>query len=341
MRAAAIVLMGLAAAAASAAEPEALGRFRFERAEMGVPFRITLYARDEAFARKAADAAFERVEGLNAVLSDYEPDSELNRLSASAGKGVAVKVSADVWRVLALSQEMARRSEGAFDITIGPLVELWRRARRQRELPAAAALVEARGRVGFGKLRLDAETQSAELLVAGMRLDVGGIAKGYAVDEALKVLAAHGVKSALVAASGDIGASGAPPGQRGWRIEVAALDSPDAPAARHVWLCNSAVSTAGDAFQRVEIGGVRYSHIIDPRTGNALTDHSLATVLGPDCTTTDSLETTVDLLGPGRGLRLIEATPGTAAYVVRRPGDQVEAVESKRWGELAGESGAP
>lgn len=336
MKAAAIVLLGLAGAAAIGAEPEGLQRFRFERAEMGVPFRITLYARDEASARKAADAAFERVEGLNAVLSDYEPDSELNRLSASAGKGQAVKVSADLWRVLVLSEAMARRSDGAFDITIGPLVDLWRRARRQRELPAPAALEEARARVGIGKLRLDASTQSAELLVAGMRLDVGGIAKGYAVDEALKVLAAQGIASALVAASGDIGASGPPPGQPGWRVEVAPLDSPDAPAARHVWLCHSAVSTAGDAFQRVEIGGVRYSHIIDPRTGMALTDHSLATVLGPDCTTTDSLETTVDLLGPEKGMKLIEATPGTAAYVVRRPGEKVEAVESARWGELAG-----
>jgi thiamine biosynthesis lipoprotein len=323
--------LGLGAGFADAAEQ----RFVFEKAEMGVPFRITLYATDQAPARAAAEAAFERVEVLNSILSDYDPDSELSRLSQTSGQGRAVPVSTDLWHVLELSQRVAERSDGAFDITIGPLVNLWRRARRKQELPSPESIAEMRARVGFRKLRLDATRRTAELLAPAMRLDVGGIAKGVAVDEALEVLAAHGIARALVAASGDIGASGPPPDQPGWRIEVAALDAEGAPPAQLIWLRNSAVSTSGDTFQRVEIGGVRYSHIVDPRTGVGLTDHSLVTVLGPDCTTTDSWETTISLLGPERGLAIIETIPNAAAHIVRQPGRDIEVRDSTRWKELA------
>lgn len=310
-------------------------RFVFEKAEMGVPFRITLYAPDEASARAAADAAFSRVEVLNSILSDYDPDSELSRLSRTSGQGRAVPVSADLWHMLELSQRIAERTDGAFDITIGPLVNLWRRARRKHELPAPELIAELRARVGFRQLRLDSAARTAELLAPEMRLDVGGIAKGVAVDEVLKVLAARGIERALVAASGDIGASGPPPDQPGWRIEVAALDAEGAPPAQLVWLCHSAVSTAGDTFQRVEIDGVRYSHIVDPRTGLGITDHSLVTVLGPDCTTTDSWETTITVLGPERGLKIIEEIPRTAVHIVRKPNGRIETHDSARWRALA------
>ncbi|MGB8167021.1 MAG: FAD:protein FMN transferase [Chthoniobacteraceae bacterium] len=309
-------------------------RFVFEKAEMGVPFRITLYAADEAAARAATDAAFERVEVLNSILSDYDPDSELSRLSHTSGR--AIPVSGDLWKVLTLSQRIAELSDGAFDITIGPLVNLWRRARRMHELPAPELIAEMRARVGFHRLRLDPTNRTAELLAPDMRLDVGGIAKGYAVDEALRVLRTRGIERALVAASGDIGASGPPPDQPGWRIEVAALDAEGAPPAQLVWLNHSAVSTSGDTFQRVEIDGVRYSHIVDPRTGLGITDHSLVTVLGPNCTTTDSWETTITILGPERGLKIIAEIPDTAVHIVRKPGAQIEVYDSPRWKELAG-----
>ena len=136
-----------------------------------------------------------------------------------------------------------------------------------------------------------------------------------------------------MAASGDLCASEAPPGKPGWRIEVAPLDAPDAPPPRIAWLRNSAISTSGDTFQRVEIDGVRYSHIVDPHTGIGLTDHSLVTVLGPDCITTDSLETTISVLGPERGLQLIAEAPATAVHIVRKPGEQIEVYDSPNWSE--------
>ncbi len=313
---------------------EAEERFVFEKAEMGLPFRITLFADDEKSARSAADAAFERIAELNGVLSDYDSDSELSRLSRTSGQGKVVPVSTDLWRVLERSQVVAEKTDGAFDITVGPLVNLWRRARRNKAMPTADLLAQMRARVGFKNLRLDPKARTAELLVPEMRLDVGAIAKGYAVDEAIIVLRKHGITRALVGGSGDMAASDAPLYEPGWRIEVASLDVPDAPPPQIIFLANRGIATSGDVFQRVEIGGVRYSHIVDPHTGIGLTDHGLVTIIAPDCMTADSLATAVSVLGPERGLKLIEATPGAVAHLARKPGEKVEFAESKRWLEI-------
>ena len=327
--------VALLSGAVAAGEPgEGLRKFVFEKAEMGLPFRISLYAEDEAVARAGADAAFARIAELNSAMSDYDSDSELSRLSRSAGQGRAVPVSGALWTVLAHAQAVAERSGGAFDITVGPLVNVWRRARRRQELPDAALLAEMRARVGFRKLRLDPGPRTAELLAPEMRLDLGAIAKGFACDEALAVLKRRGLARALVGGSGDMAAGDAPPDQPGWRIEVAPLDAPGAPAPQIVFLKNCGIATSGDVFQRVEIAGRRYSHIVDPRTGLGLTDHSLVTVIAPDGMTADALSTAVSVLGPERGLRLVEETPGAAAHVVRQPGEKIEFLESAHWREV-------
>lgn len=309
-------------------------RFVFEKAEMGLPFRITLFAADREAARSAADAAFERIAELNAVLSDYDSDSELSRLSRTSGQGKVVPVSTDLWRVLERAQALAKRTDGAFDITVGPLVNLWRRARRTKKLPSPAQRTELRKRVGFKNLHLDAAAHTAELRLPEMRLDLGAIAKGYAVDEALAVLSRRGISRALVGGSGDMAASEAPPGQPGWKIEVAAIDAAGAPPAEIIFLKNRGIATSGDVFQRVEIDGVRYSHIVDPRTGVGLTDHGLVTVVAPDCLTADSIATAVSVLGPEQGMLLIESAPGVAMHLARQPGTQIEFRESSRWPDL-------
>ncbi|MHA3775118.1 FAD:protein FMN transferase [Verrucomicrobiota bacterium sgz303538] len=309
-------------------------RFVFEKAEMGLPFRITLYAPDQATAKAAADAAFERIAILNSVFSDYDSDSELSRLSRTSGQGKAVPVSTALWQILERSQSLAERTGGAFDVTVGPLVNTWRRARRKQELPSPELLEEMKSRVGYKNMRLDPQAHTAELLKPEMRLDLGAIAKGFAIDEALAVLKKHGITRALVGGSGDMAAGDPPPGQKGWRIEVAPLDVPGAPPPEIVLLANRGIATSGDVFQRVEIAGKRYSHIVDPRTGLGLTDHSLVTVIGPDCTTADSYATAVSVLGPEGGLRLIEETPELAAHFVRKPGDKIEFSESSRWKDI-------
>lgn len=324
----------MVAGAAHGAGVETLHKFVFEKAEMGLPFRVSLYASDEATAKAAADAAFARIAVLNSILSDYDPDSELSRLSRSSGQGKVVPVSSTLWKVLVRAQEFAERTNGAFDITIGPLVNVWRRARRKQEMPGAELLAEMKARVGYKNLRLDPQKQTAELLVPEMRLDLGAIAKIFAVDEAIAVLKQRGIARALVGGSGDMTATDAPPDQPGWRIEVAPLDAPGAPPAQIVYLKNRSIATSGDLFQRVEISGKRYSHIVDPHTGLGLTDHSLVTVIADDGMTANGLSTSVSVLGPERGLRLVEETPGAAAYLVRRPGDQIEFVESSRWKDI-------
>ena len=302
-------------------------RFEYTQPQMGLPFHIVLYAADKTSADAAAGAAFARIAELNSLLSDYDTDSELSRLSQTAGQEKAVRAGEDLWRVLARAQQLAQETDGAFDITCGPVVSLWRKARREKILPDKVKLEEARRAVGFSKLRLDARARTAELLVPYMRLDLGAIAKGYAMDEALKVLRTNGLRSALVSGSGDMMAGDAPPGTPGWRIELAPLDAPNAPPTAFVLLQNRALATSGDLFQRLEINGVRYSHIVDPRTGVGLTDHSLVVVLARDCLTADSLSTAVSVLGPARGLKLAESK-SACVRIVRQPAATIELLES-------------
>lgn len=325
---AALLLTGCAGRRPPAA---ALTRFEFAQPQMGLPFRIVVYAADGGEARAGAEAAFARIATLNAILSDYDTDSELNRLSRTAGEGRAVPVSEDLWRVLERAQDLAARTDGAFDVTVGPLVSHWRKARREKRLPEPARLAAARAAVGWTHLQLDPQARTATLRVPDMKLDLGGIAKGYAIDEALRVLRARGLPRALVSGGGDMAAGEPPPGRPGWRIEVAPLDIPQAPPARFVLLHHAALATSGDLFQRLEIDGVRYSHIVNPRTGLGLTDHSLVTVVAPDCLTADSLATAVSVLGPARGLDLIEATPGTALHWVGLPEGSLRRLESRRF----------
>ncbi|MGD9647736.1 MAG: FAD:protein FMN transferase [Pirellulales bacterium] len=298
-----------------AADRAPLERFEFTQVQMGMDFKLTFYAADETAANRAAQAAYARVAELNAVLSDYDPASELSRLSKSAGTDHSLPVGADLWHVLTVSQRLADASDGAFDVTVGPFVRLWRRARREREMPSAERLAEARSAVGHRLLKLDDESRTATLTQSGMRLDLGGIAAGYAADEALVILARHGIQSALVDASGDLVASDPPPGEPGWKIGIAPLAEAAVPS-RFVWLANRAISTSGDAFQYVEIDGVRYSHIVDPRTGLGLTRSRAVVVVAPDCVRADSLATTLCVLGERSGIQFVESQPNVAAMFV-------------------------
>jgi thiamine biosynthesis lipoprotein len=323
----AILLLG--ACSTVSRDAQALQRFEFSKPQMGLPFRIVLYAADKPAAEAAARAAFNRIQQLNAILSDYDDDSELSRLSRTAGSGQAVRVSDELWFVLQRAQKLAARTDGAFDVTVGPVVSLWRKARREKKLPDAERLAQALQAVGHQKMRLDSRRQTVELLAPRMRLDLGAIAKGYATDEAIKVLRLHAITRGLVAGGGDMTLGDRPPGKRGWRIEIAPLDTTNAPPARFVLLANAGLATSGDVFQHVEIGGKRFSHIVDPRTGIGLTDHSLVTVIAQDGITADALATAVSVLGPDKGIKLVEATKGAAVHISRLSGSEIEVSESR------------
>lgn len=312
-----------------ASQPTPLARYEFTEPQMGLPFRIVLYAKTKTDADAAASAAFARIKQLNDILSDYDPDSELSKLSRTSGSGQKIKLSHDLWFVLQRAQDLAERSGGAFDVTVGPYVNLWRKARREKKMPDLNHLAEARKAVSYKNLRLDSKNHTGELLVPNMRLDLGSIAKGFAVDEGLKVLRQHRITSALVAGAGDLAVSEPPPGKKAWRIEIAPLDAPDAPAKKFVLLKNAALGTSGDLFQRLEIDGKRYSHIVDPHTGIGLTDHSLVNAIAKDCITANTLATTASVLGPEKGLKLAEKTPHAAIRILRKPNETIEEFESR------------
>lgn len=322
------VLMFLSSLAVS---QEPLQKFAFEKAEMGVPFRITVFAESEAKARDAADAGFARVEELNLIFSDYENDSELTLLSRTSGSGRAVKVSDDLWAVLSRAQSLAARTDGAFDVTCGPLTAMWRNARRKQELPTPERIAAMTARVGWKKMRLDEKVHTVELLAQNMRLDVGSIAKGYAADEALKVLRAKGFPIAMVAGSGDITAGDPPPGRKGWRIEVVGLDLDGSagPPPVVIEIANAAIATSGDRTQRLDANGKRLSHIIDPRTGQPLTDHSLVSVIAKDGLTA-GISTACSVIGPKEALKLASEWKA-AVHIQRAPEGKLEITESPDW----------
>ena len=303
-----------------------LARFTFAETHMGSRVQITLYAPDEASAKRGAMAAFARVAELDGIMSDYRPTSELMRLCQRAGGG-PVPVGEDLFLVLSRAQEVSRRSGGAFDVTVGPVVKLWRRARKSFVLPDPDDLAKARALVGWEMVMLDPKARTVALQKPGMQLDLGGIAKGYAADAALKVLKEQGLTRALVALSGDVAAGGPPPGEDGWKVGIAALEG--GRPSRFVLLKDGAVSTAGDAEQYVEIGGVRYSHIVDPKTGIGLVGRVSVTVVARDGMTADSLDTAACVLGPERGLKLVAQTPGAEVLFVRKTEKGEEVMASK------------
>jgi thiamine biosynthesis lipoprotein len=323
------VLLDLSGPAA-AGHDRPLERFQATQVEMGVPFRISLYAPDKSTAKGALDAAFARIQELNSILSDYDPDSELSRLSAASPTAEPVPISRDLWNVLERSQSLARKTDGAFDVTVGPYIRLWRRARRQKEMPREERLAEARAAVGYQLLVLDAKKRTALLKAPGMRLDLGGIAMGYAVDEAMQVIKSHDITRALIDASGDILAASPPPGKTGWTVSIMPFADDDS-SAREILLAHAAVTSAGDAYQHVVLNGKRYSHIVDPKTGLGLTNQTAVIVIARDCLTADSLDTAASVLEPAAALKLIEATPGAAGLVARKVDGRIDAQETRNF----------
>lgn len=276
-------------------------RFEYVDPEMGVDFHLKFYAKDRPTAERIARKTYARVEALNAIFSDYHPASELNRLCQKP-QGHPVKVSRDLFEILQRAQILARETDGAFDITAGPMIRLWRTARKQQKLPSPVALAAVKNRVGYKKIRLNSRNRTVTLLAANMQLDLGGIAKGFAVDEAMKTLKANCIHRAFVAASGDMLTSGPPIGHEGWRVLIRNVDQFGNVYPRTVHLNHQALSTSGDTEQFVLINGQRYSHIVDPRTGYGLTHRIQVTVVSKASVKSDSHATAISVLGHKAGL---------------------------------------
>ena len=285
---------------------------------MGTTLRLVAFGQSENAVLIVMDRAFARADALNQILSDYQADSELMRLCARSGLGESVPVSRELFTVLSAAQKMSAATEGAFDVTVGPLSREWRLARKSFRLPDAETLAKGREVVGYRKIEL-MDGSKVRLRTKGMRLDLGGIAKGYTADEVLAVFKDSGFPQALVALGGDLVAGEAPPGKSAWDVDL--IDLPgDRGGHRRIPLVNRAVSTSGDLEQFLEINGVRYGHILDPRTGLGTTDRAAATVLAPTGMEADSLTKACCLLPETQALKVV-ATYNAQARLVRPDGN--------------------
>ncbi len=281
---------------------------------MGTLWRIVIHTGEAGRARSAADAAFARIDALNKVMSDYDSDSQVRRLGTQW-----TPAGDDLLRVLVASREFGVQSGGAFDITAGPLTKLWRRALRRQRRPGADALADAMAVTGLENLMIDEPGKRVRFAVPGMRVDLGGIGKGFALDEAMKVLREnHGIHRALIDAGGDVIAGDPPPGREGWMIEVRGNGS------FRLRVRNLAVATSGDLHQFALIDGKRVSHLVDPRTGDALADGAAATVVARSATTADAMASALCVMNDNAGRilagKLLAAGEITAARVSRGAG---------------------
>ena len=286
---------------------------------MGTTFRIVLYTENRNTAQKVFRDAFKRVDTLNQTLSDYLPESELSRLSQTAGTGRKIRVSDELFTVLQTANTISEATDGAFDVTVGPYARLWKIARAKRELPPPARIRRFRNAVGYLHIEIDPKDHAIHLIRPDMFLDLGGIAKGYAADQVLQTLAGHGIRSALVDAGGDIVLGNAPPGKEGWSIAIGGRKHPDLPI---LLLKNCAIATSGDIEQSIEIEGTRYSHIVDPRTGTGLTNQTQATLIAPTGIEADALASAACILSHCKIKSLLKARTNIQAYILQKQGGQ-------------------
>jgi len=313
LRAALIAVAALALPAAAPAEP---ARHELSHGAMGTLFRVIIYG-PEREATEAAHAAFHRIDALEAALSDYRAASELRRLEREAASAPFAPGS-DLLAVLEEAQRIARGTDGAFDPTVGALTRLWRWAARRGIEPPAARLAEARATVGYGALRIDPSSRTVTIDRPGVRLDLGGIAKGYAVDAAYAVLERRGFPAALVDGGGDLRIGHAPPGSDGWRVAL-----PRAGADGIEWqtttLADVSVATSGGTYRTVGTAAERRSHVLDPRTGRGVPAGRISTVMAATAMRADALASALDVLGQA-GLETVRTLGASDARIIESGG---------------------
>ena len=292
-------------------------KYVFDRPEMGSPFTITIYGVDSVAAARAATAAFRKADTLNVLLSDYIDSSEINRLSATSGQGRYVAVSPPLFDIIRRSLEATRLSRGSYDITIGPVVRLWRTARKTKQFPDADSIRAALAKTGHSYLHLDTLNHSVWLEKQGMKLDVGGLGKGFVAQAALDLLRQYGFPAAMVNAGGKI-VTGESPGKDGWVIGINAPGEKEQILPRLLLLNKMSIATSGDIYQYVELNGKRYSHIVNPKTGIGLTRRRNVTAIAGDGTTADWLATACSILSFRKSLRLIRHLPGAALFITEK-----------------------
>jgi FAD:protein FMN transferase len=281
-------------------------KYTFSQPKMGSPLNITLYANDSVKALQIASEAYKIADSLNLIYSDYLENSELNLLSKKAGTNEFTKVSPALWHILNLSIKASKQSKGAYDITVGSIVKLWRKARKEKVLPEKNILKNRLQSVSYQYITLDSTTQSVKLLQSNTQLDLGGIAKGYVAQVIVDFCVKEGIEKVLVDAGGDLAM--ATQRDKPWKIGISIPNSEEL-IPRYLVLQNQAVATSGNMYQYVEIGGKKYSHIVNPCTGLGVTHQRNVTIIAPDGAMADWLATACSVLSVKKALRLMKSMP--------------------------------
>ncbi|MEO8257644.1 MAG: FAD:protein FMN transferase [Acidobacteriota bacterium] len=294
---------------------------------MGTSVQVKAIGGDAGGRRAAINEAFAAMAEVDRLMSNYRSDSELTRLNREAASGPVV-VSEPLWRVIEAAQRVSAMSDGAFDVTVGPLVRLWGFRDKTPHLPSPTELEGVRPLVGYRGLTLDATRHTVRFARAGMEIDLGGIAKGFAVEIAADVLRRRGL-SGLVDAGGNQYMLGTPTGKTLWTVGI---KDPDA-AGRLLGVVevhDGSVSTSADYANFLVASGRTYGHLLDPRTLQPSSASLSATIVSADGTLADAMSKAAFILGPKQGLALIDATPGMAGVIAYRNPDGTVAVAVSR-----------
>lgn len=259
---------------------------------MGCPFDIVVYSESDVIAQQAIKKAFSRIRDLDLKMSDYLSNSEIRKLTRKIVPDQKVSISQDLLNVLKVATQLYQSSHGAYDVCLKPLSLIWRQARFLKVLPEASKVSKARSLSNSSMFTLYEEERKIAFHTTTVQFDLGSIAKGYALDEALNEVRRCGIQSAMINGSGDIAVSHPPPGKKGWSIQ---LDYPDP----HVLLLeNTSIATSGAKTQFFEWEGKKYSHIIDPRDGMALSHPYTVSVIHKKAMWADALASAFSVLGP-------------------------------------------
>ncbi len=283
---------------------------------MGTVLEITLCVEQPATVQQPFDSLFTTAASLDSLLTTYNPNSLVSRLNAQAGRG-PFTLPKEVIDLLVLSRQYSQLTRGTFDITVGPLIAVWRETTQQQTLPSQKALRQARVMVGSNHIRFSSH-QKVALSRPGMSLDFGGIGKGYALDQLVSHLKHQRIRQALLDfGQSSIWALGSPPNAAGWRILV---QQPDGHPVGVLTLHDQALSISASMGQSFEIQGQRYGHIIDPRTGYPLQRDLLACVIAPTATQAEALSKALLILNAREGLSLLQRLPGVEGLLVETNG---------------------
>lgn len=253
--------------------------FSYEQPKMGTQVRLLFYAHDSLQANHIAASTFNYIDFLNLIFSDYIPNSEINQLSATAARDTCVKVSNELWELLSIAQTVSKQTKGNFDITIGPLSKLWRRMFSKGEFVGGGKVNSTKKLVNYRWLKLHEDRQCACLLRPNMRLDAGGIAKGYILDKTYDYLQSLGIQHVLLDAGGDLRIGLPPPHSKGWTIQ---RDD------EILYLSETAMASSGDTYRYLIWKDKRYSHIINPKTGYGVQNAPIVSVQANTATLADA-----------------------------------------------------